>query len=165
MTERFWLFCILSYLSGTIAFGKIIGKLHGVDIQKKGSGNIGFANVRRTLGWSAGVIVLAGDMLKGFVPVFAFKKYLTDPQIMIVALLAILGHIFPLWLRFKGGKGVATGLGATLAINLWIGLVSISIYLMGVAIFRKSAPSSLAAIWSLPLLSLVFLRDFSWFFA
>src|SRR5258708_5216306 len=93
----------IAYLLGSIPFGKLIGKRHGIDIQKHGSGNIGFANVRRTLGWQAGLIVLTGDILKGFIPVLIARQYLSTYQVLVVALVAMLGHIFPIWLKFNGG--------------------------------------------------------------
>jgi glycerol-3-phosphate acyltransferase PlsY len=86
---QFILLAIASYLLGSIPFGKIAGNFYGVDIQKKGSGNIGFANVRRVLGWKAGLAVLAGDIFKGFIPVVIAVHYLSVNQTMIVAALAL----------------------------------------------------------------------------
>ena len=146
-----------SYLSGSIPFGKIVGKYHGIDIQKHGSGNIGFANVVRVLGWKAGPIVLIGDVCKGFIPVIIAQHYLNSYQVLAVALAAVVGHIFPIWLKFNGGKGIATGLGVTIAISPLLGALALLIYLLGIAIFRKSAPSSITAIWSLPILCLLLL--------
>ena len=83
---------------------------------------------------------------------------------MAVALCAVLGHVFPIWLKFKGGKGIATGLGITLAINLLLGILAVVVYLVSIAIFRKSGPSSITASWSLPLLSLIILPAFVWFY-
>ena len=83
---------------------------------------------------------------------------------MAVALLAMLGHIFPIWLKFKGGKGIATGLGITLAINLLLGSLAVAVYLVSLAIFRKSGPSSITAAWSLPLLSLLIVNKYVWFY-
>ena len=164
MAGAFLLFLTLAYLLGSIPFGKLVSHHHGVDIQKHGSGNIGFANVQRTLGWKPGLVVLAADIIKGFLPVFIAKNYLTDYQIMAVALLAMLGHIFPIWLKFKGGKGIATGLGITLAINLLLGSLAVAVYLVSLAIFRKSGPSSITAAWSLPLLSLLIVNKYVWFY-
>lgn len=152
MTGAFLLLVALAYIVGSIPFGKLVGKRHGIDIQKHGSGNIGFANVRRTLGWRPGLVVLIGDILKGFIPVIIARHYLPTYQIIIVGITAVAGHIFPLWLRFKGGKGIATGLGVTLALNPILGILAAIVYLLALALFRKSGPSSVMASWSLPLL-------------
>lgn len=157
-------FCTLAYLFGSIPFGKLVGKFYGIDIQKHGSGNIGFANVVRVLGWRAGLIVLIGDISKGLLPVIFAKPHLNSYEILAVALAAVLGHIFPIWLRFRGGKGVATGLGVTLAISPLLGACGLAVYLLGFITFRKSAQSSLTAIWCLPLLSLVILRQYALFY-
>jgi glycerol-3-phosphate acyltransferase PlsY len=165
ITASFLLVLGLAYLFGSIPFGKFIGKHHGIDIQKHGSGNIGFANVLRTLGWQAGLIVLAGDIMKGFIPVYIANQYLSTYQILAVALVAILGHIFPVWLKFKGGKGIATGLGATLALSPLLGGLGIATYLITLSIFRKSAPASVMATWSLVLFSLAILPSYyAWFY-
>jgi len=157
---RYFILIVFAYLCGSIPFGKIVGKLYGIDIQKHGSGNIGFANVVRVLGWKASPIVLLGDIGKGLLPVIIARQYLSGYQILVVALAAVAGHIFPVWLKFKGGKGIATGLGVTLVISPLIGGLGLLIYLMGFAKFRKSAPSSLIAIWCIPLLCLAFVpRD------
>jgi glycerol-3-phosphate acyltransferase PlsY len=161
---QFILLAIASYLLGSIPFGKIAGNFYGVDIQKKGSGNIGFANVRRVLGWKAGLAVLAGDILKGFIPVVIAAHYLSVNQTMIVAALALIGHLFPVWLKFKGGKGVATTIGIALAISPPAGLLAALVYLLSTAIFRISAPSSLIAVWCLPLFMLIFDSRYFWLF-
>src|SRR4051812_30895241 len=117
MSWNFFLTAILAYLLGSVPTGKLIASLHGVDIQKKGSGNIGFANVLRVVGRVPAAIVLTIDVLKGFVPVAIAQQILGASGVQAVALLAIMGHVFPVWLKFKGGKGIATGLGVTLAIS------------------------------------------------
>lgn len=155
---------IFAYLCGSIPFGKIVGKFQGIDIQKQGSGNIGFANVVRVLGWQAGAIVLTGDVMKGFMPVLIAKHYLNGYQILVVALAAVAGHIFPIWLKFRGGKGVATGLGVTLALSPLLGGLGLLIYLLSFAKFRKSASASLIATWCLPLLCFAFLSRFALFY-
>jgi glycerol-3-phosphate acyltransferase PlsY len=147
----FILFVVLAYFSGSVPFAKIAGYFYGVDIQKKGSGNIGFANAVRVLGWKPGIAVLLGDVLKGFVPIAAASNYVSGPQLALVGLAAICGHLFPVWLKFKGGKGIATGLGVTFAINPVLGICGVSIYLLGFYFFRKSALSSIMAAWGLPL--------------
>ena len=147
-------FCVIGYLFGSIPFGKLAGNIFGVDIQKKGSGNIGFANVRRHLGWRAGVAVLAGDMLKGYAPVALAANYLSAGRVLIVAGFVLAGALFSVWLSFKGGKGVATTVGYSLAINFLMGAAAGLIYLAGTAFFRKSAPASLVAVWTLPVMAI-----------
>lgn len=106
------LFIILGYLSGSIPFGFLVAKLKGVDIRKTGSGNIGATNIFRTLGPTAGILVFALDFIKGLAPTLAAWFYLKDPlQVILVGLAAILGHSFSIFLKGKGGKGAATGLG------------------------------------------------------
>lgn len=127
---QFLLFIVVAYLIGSIPFGKIVGLRYGVDLQKKGSGNIGFTNSLRTLGWKPALLVLIGDMLKGFIPTRIALQFLTLDQALIVALISILGHIYPIWLKFKGGKGVATGLGTLLAINPLIAGTAVILFLI-----------------------------------
>jgi glycerol-3-phosphate acyltransferase PlsY len=164
MSGTFLLLLILAYLLGSIPFGKLVGKQHGIDIQKHGSGNIGFANVQRNLGWGPGLIVLAGDILKGFIPVLIAEHYLPAYQVFTVGVVAVAGHIFPPWLKFRGGKGIATGFGVTLALNPVFGLIAAVIYLVALSYFRKSGPSSIAASWSLPLLCLFFSPKYAWLY-
>jgi glycerol-3-phosphate acyltransferase PlsY len=160
----FLTFILLAYLSGSISFAKIIGNYYGVDIQKKGSGNVGFANAVRVLGWKPGSVVLVGDILKGFVPVIIATRYFATWQLAIIALAAIVGHLFPVWLKFRGGKGIATGLGVTLAISPALGLAAIAAYLLGIYYFRKSAPSSVVAAWSLPFCCVFFVPEYISFY-
>lgn len=156
---------LFAYLCGSIPFGKVAGRQYGIDIQKRGTGNIGFANVRRELGWRAGLMVLAGDVAKGFVPVWVAGHYLSTGYVMAVAVAALLGHIFPVWLKFRGGKGIATGLGATLAINPLLAAMGLIVYLVGIAAYHKSAPSSVTGAWSLPLFCLVIAPRYAAFYA
>jgi len=110
-----------TYLIGAIPFGLIIGHITaGIDITKKGSGNIGATNVARELGIKRGLITLFLDMLKGFLPVFIVMNFYNSPNngfLIIISLSLLLGHRFSLFLKFKGGKGVATAFGIFLAIS------------------------------------------------
>lgn len=149
---------LTAYLCGSIPFGKLLGYVKNIDIQKHGSGNIGFANAVRVLGWPLGILVLAGDVAKGFIPVL-FAKYILKVDfgaLQLVALAAIIGHIYPVWLRFRGGKGVATGLGTLLAINPLIALSGVAVYIVCFSIFKKSAISSVSAALSLPFFAILF---------
>jgi glycerol-3-phosphate acyltransferase PlsY len=159
------LLILFAYLLGSIPFGKIIGRRHGVDLQKVGSGNIGFANAVRTLGWRPALPVLVGDLLKGYLPTFLALRLFGEPSALIVATAAILGHIFSMWLRLRGGKGIATGLGVMLALDPLLVLPAGAIYLVTFAVVRQSAPGSLLAAWSLPLLCLATANPHSLFYA
>ena len=112
------LIAFLSYLMGSFPTGYLIGKLNGIDIRKHGSHNIGATNVRRVLGRDWSIICFACDFLKGFIPVIYFGKELGGAMMLgagygtlVAAFASLCGHIFPVWLNFRGGKGVATGLG------------------------------------------------------
>lgn len=111
------LLIIAAYLLGSIPTGLLLAKAAGVDIRSSGSGNIGATNVYRTLGRTVGVLTLVGDCLKGIVPVVAAASLgMNDNWIAAVGLAAFLGHVYTVFLRFKGGKGVATALGVFLAV-------------------------------------------------
>lgn len=152
----------IGYFAGSIPSGKIIGHYYKkIDIQKHGSGNIGFANAYRVLGPKLGVAVLVSDIVKSFVPltVAKFGFGASVSVLMIMGSAAILGHAFPVWLKFRGGKSVATGLGVILVLSAGIAIVGLLFYLIAFAITRKSAIGSLAAAWSLPATSVFFRTD------
>ncbi|MCX7641576.1 MAG: glycerol-3-phosphate 1-O-acyltransferase PlsY [Elusimicrobiales bacterium] len=108
---------ILSYLFGSIPTAYIIGKTKGIDIRNYGSGNTGATNVYRIFGWKLALITFLIDMLKGFIPVYLVLKKFQDPYLAITCGMATIGgHIFSIFLHFKGGKGVATSTGVFLAI-------------------------------------------------
>jgi len=109
---------VAAYLLGSVPTGLLLAKAAGVDIRSSGSGNIGATNVYRTLGRGVGVLTLVGDCLKGLVPVLAAKYFgMTDTWIAVIGLAAFLGHVYTVFLGFKGGKGVATALGVFLGIS------------------------------------------------
>ncbi len=114
---------VICYFCGSIPFGLILAKMNGVDIRKHGSGNIGATNVLRTLGKKWGYTCFLLDFLKGFLPVFLVGKYfsqhfpeLANTAVLIALPATIAGHVFSIFLKFKGGKGVATGAGAIMAL-------------------------------------------------
>ena len=148
-TVIFGILIIFSYFIGSIPTGKILGLVRHIDIQKHGSGNIGFANAVRVLGWPLALVVLCGDTVKGFIPTYIAMQSLGGWQVGVVGLVAIIGHVFPVWLRFKGGKGIATGLGVTLAISPKLGAVGFITYLFLMALLRKSGPSSVITSWTM----------------
>ena len=155
--EANYLFLIsIVYFFGSIPFAYILPKIFGLgDIRKLGSGNVGATNVLRAGNKLLAIIVLAFDIIKGFVPLFVLKNYyhneLSEIIILFIGSAAILGHIFPIWLKFKGGKGVATYIGFLFAINYIFGIIFIITWLL-IAFLKKY--SSLASITSLVLLPL-----------
>ena len=104
--------CLGAYLIGSIPFGYLVAKAQGINIRELGSGNIGATNITRNLGWKFGLAVGVLDFTKSFLPV-VFAKSLFDQSalVLLVSIMPVLGHIFPVWLKFKGGKGVATIFG------------------------------------------------------
>jgi glycerol-3-phosphate acyltransferase PlsY len=117
------LWCLGAFLCGSIPFGLLLVKLSGKgDVRAHGSGNIGATNVSRVGGKALGIVTLLLDILKGFVPVFVAKKFGVGSDLLaLMALAAVLGHVFTPWLKFQGGKGVATALGVILATQAqWI---------------------------------------------
>jgi len=146
-----------AYLLGSIPFGLVLGRrIAGVDITTVGSGNIGAANVAREVGIAWGLVTLLLDALKGFIPVGAVVFFLpSSPETEeilqgLVGLAALLGHQFPVYNRFKGGKGVATCLGVFLAISPISCMFSGAIFLGVVATWRYISLGSMAAALSLP---------------
>jgi glycerol-3-phosphate acyltransferase PlsY len=156
--ELLWvLMTALGYLLGAIPFGIVVSKALGLpDPRTAGSRNVGFTNVLRVSGKKAGVLTLLGDLGKGWVLGWAAMQWLTDESyIMVVALAPILGHLFSPFLGFKGGKGVATAVGAVLGLSPSIGLLLLLIWLGAVAIWRYSSGGALAAFGCLPVVAIV----------
>lgn len=108
---------VIAYLLGSIPSGYLAGRAKGVDIRTVGSKNMGATNVFRTLGRSIGISVMAADIAKGVLAVLIARALTDDPWPLVAAGLAIVGHVFPVWLSFKGGKGVATGAGVMLGLT------------------------------------------------
>lgn len=143
---------LVSYLLGSIPFGVIIAKLFKVDIQKVGSGNIGATNVLRALGPVAGGTVFTLDLLKGTLATYSAIRLVGDPLwIILTGVFAIIGHMFPLFLKFKGGRGSATGLGVLLAFapEAFVGAI-----LLTIIIIALSRYVSLASITVPPIVAL-----------
>ncbi len=149
------IFTVIAYLCGSLSSAVIVCKLLNLpDPRKEGSGNPGTSNVLRIGGKKAALMVLVADALKGFVPVFlAIAIGIHGFYIGIVALAAVIGHVFPIFFKFKGGKGVATFLGCSFALAPIAGVVFIAAWLIVAAIFRYSSLASLSA----SLLTLIYL--------
>jgi glycerol-3-phosphate acyltransferase PlsY len=151
------LVCLMAYLMGSIPFGVVLAKLRRVDLRQHGSGNIGATNVSRTLGKTAGALTLVGDCGKGYLAVWIAERLLEAQWAVAVAgLMVFLGHIFSIFLKFKGGKGVATGLGVFLYLIPWAGLSSIGVFAVFFALTRYVSVSSILAAISIPWLGYYF---------
>jgi glycerol-3-phosphate acyltransferase PlsY len=151
-------FIVIAYAIGSIPFGLLISKsMSGIDPREAGSGNIGATNVLRVAGKKQAALTLAGDILKGVFPVCLAKYFGIEQQgIILVGFSAILGHVFPVLLKFKGGKGVAVSLGVFLGIAPKIALVALIIWIGGVTLGRYSSIGALTAFGALPLIAIWF---------
>ena len=170
MTENFILFLIfiICYLIGSIPFGLILTKLFdNNDLRNIGSGNIGATNVLRTGNKTLALLTLILDLSKSFIPLFIFFKLYSHPiindffnliivdkifLILVFGYFFVLGHCFPIWLKFKGGKGIATSLGVILSIDFFIGLCLLTIWILVFLIFKISSLSALISSTSFPIL-------------
>ena len=140
-------FVVCAYLLGSISFALVSSKLFALpDPRSYGSGNPGATNVLRSGKKAAAALTLFGDAAKGWLAVFlAIWFALSNIQIALVALAVFLGHLFPVFLGFKGGKGVATALGVLLALNVWLGLGGLATWVLIAAAFRLSSLAALVA--------------------
>jgi glycerol-3-phosphate acyltransferase PlsY len=139
---------ILAYLLGSIPIGWLVATIfYKTDIRKQGSGNIGATNALRQFGTKVGVIVMILDMLKGIAAVLLARHFFGGGHAMVsvCGLLAILGHIFPIWLKFKGGKGVATAAGVFAALSTLSLLIALSVFILIVARTRYVSLGSIIA--------------------
>jgi glycerol-3-phosphate acyltransferase PlsY len=157
---KIFLFCFLAYLLGSIPFGVIVGKIKKIDLQKHGSGNIGAANAIRTLGFFPGILVLVGDALKGTLALALAKAFLPKNEealwFIVLGLCAILGHLYSCFLKFKGGKGVATTVGVFLFISWKATLFAFSLWVIVVFLTGYASLASLAASLMLPIFMKLF---------
>ncbi len=144
------LYITLAYLIGSFSTAIVTCKIMGLDDPRStGSNNPGATNVLRHGGKKAAIITLIGDMLKGLVPVLFAQQFNSDPLLLaLVGLFALLGHIFPLYYGFKGGKGVATYYGVLLGFNWLSGLITLGIWLVLAALIKISSLSALVSIFS-----------------
>ncbi len=159
-----FLILVLAYLLGSIPFGVLLARLQKVDLRTQGSGNIGATNVARVLGKKAGALTLLGDLAKGMLAVALADRLLGDPAwVALAGLMALLGHLHSVFLGFRGGKGVATGLGiflylmpvaAGLSVTVFalalmasgfvsIGSIAAALFLPVAGVFQKAPPATL----------------------
>ena len=157
------LFAIAAYIVGSIPFGKLIaGRVGRMDITRRGSGNIGATNVARELGVKWGAVTLVLDILKGFIPVMAFLFYARragtghEIGLAFIGVCALLGHMFPVFLRFRGGKGVATALGVFLGLSPLSCLCSLVLFVAVVAKWQFVSLGSLVSSSAIPIFLLAF---------
>lgn len=127
---------IAAYLLGSIPFGYLAGLTRGVDIRTVGSRNVGATNVFRTLGKPVGVAVMALDIAKGVVAVVIARLITDDPWPLVAAGAAVAGHVYPVWLRFRGGKGVAVGCGVAIGLVPWVVLTLVPVWVIVIAVTR-----------------------------
>ena len=151
------LVALFSYLSGSIPFGFLVTKIFGkIDVRNIGSGNIGATNVLRTGNKFLAAATLTLDILKGYIPVTITAFYFNE-LIYLSCILAFIGHLFPIWLKFKGGKGVATYIGILAALSIQLFLLFLFTWLVISLIFKYSSLSSMFA--SLTVLVVNFIRE------
>lgn len=155
-------FVVLAYLLGSVSFAVLMSKAFGLaDPRSYGSGNPGATNVLRSGKKAAAALTLLGDAAKGWLAVFLAIKFAPhDGQglllVALVALAVFLGHVFPIFLKFQGGKGVATALGVLLALNVWMGLAVLGTWLLVAVLFRYSSLSALLAAVAAPIYAMLF---------
>ena len=156
-------FSFMGYLIGSVPFGLVLTKMSGLgDIRNIGSGNIGATNVLRTGNKKIAFLTLILDGSKGALALFLLTFILTNTSILslynyelimsVVAISSILGHCFPIWLNFKGGKGVATGFGTILFLNLIVGIIALIIWVLIAKLFKISSMSALISYFLIPFL-------------
>lgn len=145
---------LLSYLIGSIPFGLLYARvLGGLDVRSVGSGNIGATNVLRAAGKKAAILTLLSDCAKGLVPALMASRMLDNPAAAaLCGAAAVLGHNFPVFLGFKGGKGVATSLGVVLALTPWIGFACLLIWLGSAVLWKYSSLAALVVFAAYPVI-------------
>jgi len=158
MTLNIILPIIIGYLIGSIPFGVIAGKLRKIDIRKVGSGNIGATNIYRTLGTAPAVIVFILDILKGALAVYIAQAMIPDsPAIIVVSgIAAIIGHMYPVYIGFKGGKGSATGLGVLLGITPDLFIIAMIYVAVAITVTRYVSVTSISGVLLLAALMFTF---------
>ena len=149
---------LISYLFGSIPSGYVLTKYFSkIDITKEGSGNIGATNVLRSGSKRLAIFTLLLDASKGIIPIIIF--YNSTFSLILAGLSSFIGHNYPIWLKFNGGKGIATYLGISFAVSLKLGLIFILIWLITALISKTSSISSLLTIFLIPFISLLILDD------
>lgn len=140
-----YLLPVLAYLLGSVSSAIVIARIFGLkDPREVGSGNPGATNILRYGGKKAAALTLLGDVLKGVVPVLAARALAVEAPVLALVMLAVfVGHVFPVFHRFKGGKGVATAFGALIALNIWVGLLLMASWMLMALVTRYSSLSAI----------------------
>ena len=163
------IFVVCAYLLGSVSFAVLMSKVFGLaDPRTYGSGNPGATNVLRSGKKAAAALTLLGDAAKGWVAVFLAMHFVAQDTQLVVALVALavfMGHLFPVFLKFKGGKGVATALGVLRALNRWMGLGVLATWLFMAVVFRYSSLSALVGAVAAPIYALLLELPHEWVFA
>ncbi len=149
-------FGLLAYLMGSIPCGILVAKTKNINIREHGSGNIGATNIARTLGKKEGIITLLGDSLKGILALWLSSFFLNSPsELAFIGFMAFSGHLFSIFLKFKGGKGVATGLGVFLYLTPFAALSAIIVFAITLLICRYVSLGSMLGALSLPTVGII----------
>lgn len=157
MLSDFFILCLIPYLVGSIPCGVLLARAQSVDIRSQGSGNIGATNVARVLGKRAGLLTLLGDVLKGFLVVWgASQLYQSPAMIALAGLMVFLGHLYSIFLKFRGGKGVATSLGLFSYTMPWPTLCAVGVFAICLWVSGYVSMGSIMAAVSLPLFAIYF---------
>ncbi|MCH9769370.1 MAG: glycerol-3-phosphate 1-O-acyltransferase PlsY [Gammaproteobacteria bacterium] len=152
------IFMIIAYLLGSLSMAIILSKyLKFPDPRNEGSGNAGATNVLRTVGKDKAIMVLIGDILKGLIAVLLARLFGVQGFMLgLVAFAAVIGHMYPVFFGFKGGKGVATAMGTIIVLSLWVGIVAAIVWVAIAFILRYASLASLIAAAAAPILMLIF---------
>ena len=144
---------LLAYFLGSVSFGYVIGKISGKDVRKTGSGNVGATNVMRAAGKTAGIITLVLDTAKGYVAVLLAEQFAGPNELLplLCGGAALLGHCFPIFLKFRGGKGVATSLGVFLRLAPFYAVFALGVFLLVLALTRFVSAGSIIGIATMPI--------------
>jgi glycerol-3-phosphate acyltransferase PlsY len=160
------IFVLCAYVLGSVSFAVLMSKMFGLaDPRSYGSGNPGATNVLRSGKKMAAALTLLGDAAKGWLAVWLAIHFVTEDTQLVVALVALavfMGHLFPVFLKFKGGKGVATALGVLLALNVWMGLGALASWLFMAVVFRYSSLAALVAAVTAPIYGILLGLHHEW---
>ena len=153
----FFVLLVVAYLLGSIPFGVVVGRLfYGVDVREHGSGNVGTTNVFRVLGKKAGAVVMVFDILKGYVPAAIAAALFTPWAAIFIAAAPVVGHMYSIFLRGRGGKGIATGAGVVLALVPLAFAIIFTTWLVLIVVTRYVSVASLTAAALVPVLTFLF---------
>ena len=157
------LILFLGYLFGSFPSGYLAGRIaKGIDIRSLGSGSTGATNVLRHIGKRAAIAVFLIDVFKGVLSILLAKYFLlNDSWQVAIGLSTLIGHIWPVWLNWRGGKAVATGLGIFLGLSLQVGLATLGIFILMIALFRIVSLASISAVLTLPLIMFLSFQESS----